>query len=233
MAENQIGIATAWAETRHYESQRADLEREAETARLDSRTREANMARQDATSARRDASSARNDADRARSQTERARSDAAAARVDTGIARDQAAAAQLEAEELQRQLVALKALSTDRGLVVTLGDVLFETAESSLKGGTTGDLDTLAGFLNRYGQRTVLIEGHTDSVGNDDSNMSLSQRRADAVMSYLVSRNVDRSRLSATGLGEGSPVASNDSNTGRQQNRRVEVIISNVDLLAR
>jgi len=235
MADHEVSIATAWAQARFYEDQRSDLQRQAETARLDSRTREADRARQDA-------NAARSDAGLARTQAERARSDASAARLDTDIARDQTAAARLdtdiargqtaaalrEAEELQRQLLELKALSTDRGLVVTLGDVLFETGQAALKGGTTADLDTLAGFLNRYADRTVLIEGHTDSIGSDDSNLGLSQRRADAVMAYLTSRNVAGSRLSATGLGESTPVATNDSATGRQQNRRVEVIISNM-----
>lgn len=249
MADTEVSIATAWAQARQYEDQRADLEREAENARLDSRTAEANQARQDATAARSaamvsesQADRARNDANAAQTQADRARDDAAAARLDTNIARDQTAAARRdtdvarsqtaaalqEAEDLQRQLTELEALSTDRGLVVTLGDVLFETGEASLKGGTTADLDTLAGFLNRYADRTVLIEGHTDSIGSDSSNLNLSQRRADAVMAYLVSRDVVGSRLSASGMGEAHPVASNDAGTGRQQNRRVEVIISNL-----
>lgn len=235
MADHEIGIATAWAQARLYEDQRTDLEREAETARLDSRTREADSARQDAIAARSAATVAQTQAERARRDaagarldTDIARDQAAAARLDTDIARGQTAAALQEAADLQRQLSELKALSTDRGIVVTLGDVLFETGQAALKGGTTGDLDTLAGFLNRYADRTVLIEGHTDSVGSDDSNLGLSQRRADAVLAYLVSRNVAGSRLSATGLGEARPVGTNDTGTGRQQNRRVEVIISNL-----
>jgi outer membrane protein OmpA-like peptidoglycan-associated protein len=73
----------------------------------------------------------------------------------------------------------------------------------------------------------VLIEGHTDDVGSDESNFNLSQRRANSVKSYLVGQGIESSRLSTSGLGEGSPVAGNDTSTGRQQNRRVEVIISN------
>jgi outer membrane protein OmpA-like peptidoglycan-associated protein len=74
----------------------------------------------------------------------------------------------------------------------------------------------------------VLIEGHTDNVGSDETNLNLSQRRANSVQSYLVSQGVNAARLSSSGLGEGSPVADNDTDTGRQQNRRVELIISNV-----
>jgi outer membrane protein OmpA-like peptidoglycan-associated protein len=78
----------------------------------------------------------------------------------------------------------------------------------------------------------VLIEGHTDSVGREESHYFLSQRRADSVKSYLVNRGVQANRLTTSGLGQGSPVASNDSATGRQQNRRVEVIISNIAKLS-
>ena len=111
--------------------------------------------------------------------------------------------------------------------MVTLGDVLFETGNSQLRGGIPNNLDKLADFLQRFDTRTVMIEGHTDSVGSDDSNMSLSQRRADSVQAYLVGQGVAAARISADGKGEGAPIADNESPTGRQQNRRVEVIISN------
>ena len=149
-----------------------------------------------------------------------ARSDAADARVDTEVARR-------EADDLQRQITELNAQATDRGLVVTLGDVLFTTGGSDLKGGATANLSKLAAFLNKYPDRTVAIEGHADNVGNEDYNLSLSQRRADSVKTYLVGEGVGSTRLDASGKGEVSPVAGNDSATGRQQNRRVEVIISN------
>jgi outer membrane protein OmpA-like peptidoglycan-associated protein len=110
---------------------------------------------------------------------------------------------------------------------VTLGDLLFETGKSDLKGGASSNLNKLAAFLNEYPDRSVLIEGHTDNVGSDETNFNLSQRRANSVQSYLVGRGVAASRLATSGLGEGSPVAGNDSATGRQQNRRVEIIISN------
>jgi outer membrane protein OmpA-like peptidoglycan-associated protein len=96
-----------------------------------------------------------------------------------------------------------------------------------------GNLSKLAMFLDEYPDRSVLIEGHTDDVGSDESNFNLSQRRANSVRSYLVEQGIESSRLSTTGLGEGSPVAGNDSSTGRQQNRRVEVIISNATTASR
>jgi outer membrane protein OmpA-like peptidoglycan-associated protein len=127
----------------------------------------------------------------------------------------------------------LNARETDRGLVVTLGDLLFETGKSDLKGGAAGNLNKLAAFLDEYPDRTVLIEGHTDDVGSEESNFNLSQRRANSVKSYLVGQGIQSARLSTSGLGEGSPVAGNDTSTGRQQNRRVEVIISNATTTSR
>lgn len=241
IADRKVDIARAQAQTRFHEDQRQALSERRETARLDARTREADSARSDARSARADAgiaqrqaSAARSDASAAQADASVARGDADSARGDAAAARSQAdsaridtAVAQQQSADLQAQISELNARSTDRGLVVTLGDVLFASGGSTLKGGTPGNLDKLAAFLNKYPDRTVVIEGHTDSVGSDDSNRGLSQRRADSVKSYLVRQGVASTRVTATGMGEGSPAATNDSATGRQQNRRVEVIISN------
>jgi outer membrane protein OmpA-like peptidoglycan-associated protein len=142
-------------------------------------------------------------------------------------ARVDADAAKLQAEELQRQIDLLEAEATDRGLVVTLGDVLFATDRADLKGGATSNLNRLVVFLNQYPTRNVAIEGHTDNTGSDDYNQSLSQRRAESVRSYLVQQGIGAQRLVASGMGESQPLAGNDTATGRQQNRRVEVIIDN------
>ncbi|MEX2352861.1 MAG: OmpA family protein [Gammaproteobacteria bacterium] len=206
IADMKVDIAQARAQGRLYEDQRVMLSQESETARLDSRTREADMAA-------RDARSARTEADIARSETD--------------IARAAADMARQEADDLQRQITELNARETDRGLVMTLGDVLFETGRSDLRGGSATNLDKLAVFLQKYQDRNVVIEGHTDSIGTDEYNYSLSQRRADSVRSYLVSQGVNSQRLATLGKGKGSPVASNETTTGRQQNRRVEIIISN------
>ncbi|TJY61015.1 OmpA family protein [Sinimarinibacterium sp. CAU 1509] len=207
IADRKVDTASATAKARLLEDQRKTLSQQRETARLDSRTREADHARSDATAAR---------------------ADATAARYQTDIARMEANGARQQADELQRQITELNARETDRGLVVTLGDVLFATGRSELRGGTPGDLGKLAAFLNKYPDRSVIIEGHTDSVGSENSNFSLSERRAASVKSYLVGQGVSSSRVTSTGKGEGSPVAGNDSTSGRAQNRRVEVIITNV-----
>lgn len=118
----------------------------------------------------------------------------------------------------------MHARETERGLVLTLGDVLFDIGQASLKPAARGHLQTIAAFLGAYPARTAIIEGHTDSMGRDDYNMSLSRERAFAVQSELVKLGVARSRLRIRGLGETWPVASNDDEAGRELNRRVEIV---------
>lgn len=141
-------------------------------------------------------------------------------------ARMQAEAAMQEAEALRQQLLDMDAKETERGMVITLGDVLFDTDKATLRGGAISALSKLVAFLVQNPDRGLVIEGHTDSVGDDAYNLDLSRRRADSVKAYLMKNGIDPGRMSATGLGESSPVSGNDSPTGRQQNRRVEVIIS-------
>jgi outer membrane protein OmpA-like peptidoglycan-associated protein len=140
--------------------------------------------------------------------------------------------AQADNEALRRQIADLNAKETERGIVVTLGDVLFETGKSQLKGGATANLAKLSSFLKAYPDRTLMIEGHTDNVGSEDSNLTLSQHRAESVRSYLLEQGISNNRLGAYGKGESSPVASNDSVSGRALNRRVEVIIANPSVSA-
>ena len=199
VAQRKVDIAEALAQARYAEQERAALASELDRARLEAREREADAARRDAQSAR----------------------------MEADTARSAAQSAQQQAAELQRAIDELRARPTDRGLVLTLGDVLFETGKADLKAGAITDLDRLADFLTKYPERSVSIEGHTDSVGSDDFNVGLSQRRAESVRSYLMRRGVDTSRVTTQGMGESVPVASNDTPGGRQQNRRVEIIVSN------
>ena len=159
--------------------------------------------------------------------SDRAHLDADIAREDARLARGDAEAARLKEEELKRQLDELNAKETERGIVITLGDVLFATGRAELTGGAPEGLRKLALFLGQYPDRNIVIEGHTDSIGSDNANLILSQRRADTVQSFLANQGVSTTRMRTVGLGEGSPIAGNDSATGRQQNRRVEVIIEN------
>jgi outer membrane protein OmpA-like peptidoglycan-associated protein len=242
MADRQVEIARAKATTRYTEDQRARFAAERDAARLAARTREADAARYDADRASAQADRAAADADRARADTARARADAERARADAAIAYNAAdAARRAEAEssadaarqaaDLQRQIDELQAEVTDRGLVLTLGDVLFTTGSAELQGGASNRLNKLVTFLNEYPERRVLIEGHTDSVGSSEYNQGLSQRRSESVKYYLTQQGIATQRISTSGMGKDQPVASNDSAAGRQQNRRVEIIIENPPLV--
>ncbi|TXI27375.1 MAG: DUF4398 domain-containing protein [Nitrosomonas oligotropha] len=141
-------------------------------------------------------------------------------------AKRQAEEARRQAEEAQRQLEELKAKKTDRGLVITLQDVLFRTNMAQLELSGLRTVHKLADFLKQYPERNVLIEGHTDSTGSDSYNQALSERRAHAVRMALLDSGISSSRIAARGYGESFPVASNDTAEHRQLNRRVEIILS-------
>lgn len=131
-----------------------------------------------------------------------------------------------ETERVQQELKDLQAKQTDRGLVLTLGDVLFDTGKATLKPGAYTTIDRLAQVLNSSHGSHVVIEGHTDSMGSDTMNQALSQQRALAVESALRERGVPADQIRSVGKGETTPVASNDTASGRQANRRVELIFS-------
>jgi outer membrane protein OmpA-like peptidoglycan-associated protein len=141
-------------------------------------------------------------------------------------ARGQAAATQAQLASAQQQLADLQAKQTDRGVVVTLGDVLFDTGQATLKPGADLAINRLATYLSSNPQTKVLIEGHTDSRGSDEYNEALSDRRARAVATALESRGIAAEQVQTMGRGKGYPVASNNTPEGRQQNRRVEIVFS-------
>lgn len=133
---------------------------------------------------------------------------------------------------LEQELVELKARETERGLVLTLGDVLFEYDRATLRPGAMQNLSRLAVFLRENPEKNLLIEGHTDSLGSDSYNRELSLQRAQAVESFLLQNGVDITRMITRGYGKSSPVASNDTEAGRQENRRVEIVILHTGDLA-
>lgn len=198
LASQRVEIAKAVAEKKVAEAQIQQATEERDQILLDARTREA----------------------------QRAQSEAARAQQQAQAATSQAQAATSQVQQLQQELAALQAKQTDRGLVLTLGDVLFETGKADLRPGALKNLYPLVTFLQKYPERRVVIEGHTDSVGSDAYNLDLSQHRADAVRDFLLQNGVNAAQMSTRGYGKASPVASNDTAEGRQQNRRVELIIS-------
>lgn len=142
-------------------------------------------------------------------------------------ARDlQIESAQADANALRLQLEALQAVSTDRGMVMTLGDVLFATGKADLQPGAMNTVDRLAVFLSEYPDKTVLIEGFTDNTGTDAFNQGLSERRAAAVESALIQAGVSPGRISTVGYGKARPIADNGTAEGRLRNRRVEIVIN-------
>lgn len=139
---------------------------------------------------------------------------------------DAETATRMAADALRLQIVALDARQTERGMVVTIGDLLFGSGRTALQEGTQPSVDRLAAFLQQNPEQSALIEGFTDSVGATESNQRLSEARAEAVRQALIVRGVGAQRLTAQGFGEAYPVAANDSDAGRQSNRRVEVVLS-------
>ena len=142
------------------------------------------------------------------------------------VVKDKAAMAESRADILEQRLAELEAEKTERGLVITLQDVLFDVDRAELKPGAYHTIDNLAAFMRDYPDRRVRIEGFTDSTGSDSYNQQLSESRAYAVRNALEQAGVDSSRIEVRGYGEAYPVATNDTGEGRQLNRRVEVLIS-------
>lgn len=140
--------------------------------------------------------------------------------------RRQATASQARVDSLETELADLKLKKTERGLVLTLGDVMFDTGQSTLKPGAYATLDRLATALRQQSARKVLIEGHTDNVGSSENNQGLSERRAQSVERGLMQRGVERSQITTLGKGEDFPIAGNETAAGRQSNRRVELIFT-------
>jgi len=181
-----------------------------------------------------EAERAKRETERAMGEAERARMAAAADVERAAIAKRQAdaeaakaAKAKAESDKLMKELASLKAQQTERGIVLTIGDVLFATGKADLSASAKKSVGTLAEFLQENPNRNVLIEGHTDSVGADDYNLALSQRRADSVKDDLLENAIYAGRITAVGYGKKFPVASNDTKAGKAQNRRVDVVILN------
>lgn len=175
--------------------------------------------------ARARAETERQAAEHARLEALAERSAAEQARLDAYYAQREAEAAQQELDKMRALLAELEARQTERGLVITLGDVLFEVDRAELKPGAQRNLDKLVEALTAHPEAVLAIEGHTDSTGTREYNLGLSQRRAEAVMGYLAARGIARERMRSAGLGPDYPVASNADAAGRQQNRRVEIVI--------
>jgi outer membrane protein OmpA-like peptidoglycan-associated protein len=200
-------------------------------AYLARRHADAGQARVDEARARQEVAKAQDDRNRillqARSrEAQNAQANAQVAQANAEAAQNQAQAAQQQLQSTQKQLQDLQAKQTGRGMVLTLGDVLFDTNKATLKPGADQRIDRLATFLQKNPNERLIIEGYTDSTGSEDYNQELSQRRAQSVADVLAGQGVPASRYQVVGKGQALPVATNATPAGRQQNRRVEVVFS-------
>lgn len=202
MTIQRVTIAEETAKNRAAQETTARAAAERDKMRLALRTNEADTANRNLAQSERENALRAADAQRER--------DAAAAQV----------------SDLEAQLKELNAEKTDRGMVVTLGDVLFDTGKSELLPGSRNNLTKLAEVMKNNPETTALVEGHTDSVGSASFNYSLSQRRADSVRDALVNMGVKNDRLSTRAHGPDMPKADNGSAAGRQMNRRVEIVFT-------
>ncbi len=252
MAASQASSATALsaqadAATRREEQAQSDTARaQAAKARAESDTVNAQAANAQAQS---DAAKARNDAADAQAATARTQSDMAASQASSATAlsaaradADQSRAATLKAQQAAQQAetdkVAIRAKlseqlnsilqtrDTARGLIVSMSDVLFDTGKYSLKPGAREKLAKVAGILLSYPGLNIEVGGYTDNMGGNAMNQTLSENRAGSVRDYLVEQGVSSNSVSARGFGNTLPVSSNNNSAGRQQNRRVELLVS-------
>ncbi|MCH8623007.1 OmpA family protein [Undibacterium sp. TS12] len=215
VAKQKIAVAQEMSKQKMAETSIADAAKARDQIRLDQRTNEAEKARIQAEQAKLAAQIAQAEALDAqkRAQEEQAKS--------------------LEAQNrnamLEAQLAELKAKTTERGIVITLGDVLFGIDQAKLNPTGMRTVQKLADILQNNMQRTVLVEGHTDNTGSRSHNQDLSERRASAVRSALMLMGVGRDRIAVRGYGDMYPAIDNNTAQNRQLNRRVEIILSDAD----
>ncbi len=193
---------------------------------LQARTADANRAEQNASKEKAAALNAMEDAKAQKAAALKAMEEAKAQKAAAESAMAEAAAANDKSLKLEKEIAELKAIKADRGLVITLGDVVFDVNKADLKAGGVSAVGKLVAFLNEYPARRVMIEGFTDSTGELEYNQALSERRALAVRQVLQTKGIESARTDFKGYGEDFPVATNETAAGRQMNRRVEIIIS-------
>lgn len=203
--------------------------REAERALLQSEA-----AREETERTRMEAMTAEELREEAARREQQAREEAAAARrlaeaqaSEIQLARREAELATEAAQSMQRRLDYLELRETDRGVVVTLGDVLFASGETTLQPQARNQLDDVVKLVQGEPDKQIRIEGHTDSTGSSSANMRISRLRAEAVRDALIEQGISGDRIQAVGMGEDFPIASNETAEGRRKNRRVDVILLN------
>ena len=246
MADRRIQIARTMAEREQHEQMLDKLEKQRSSMLIRASQLEADQARMEAERARLLVATTSEEAQRAREEKEdalqkeaesaraaqlsaeeadQARRLAASRASEAEYARREADLASQQISSLTRQLENLQLRKTESGVVVTLGDVLFASGKAQLVEGGRSSLEEVVDLLQTEPDKKIRVEGHTDSQGDAEANLQLSAQRADAVREALISLGVSSDRISSLGMGEDFPIASNDDEAGRAQNRRVDVIL--------
>jgi len=239
LAERRVDIAYAAAQAAEQERRLAELDREHDRILLEASQREVQRARLEAEKQRMESELRAEEAERLRAQGEQSAQEAETARAQAEqtqrmfdaqakaaeLARKEAQLAEATAGDLRKRLQNLRPTRGMQGMQMTLDDIAFAPGQGGLRPEAKASLGQLVAFVNRDRSKPIRIEGHTDSRGTASTNQVLSQRRADAVRDALIAAGVAANRISSVGLGEGQPVAGNDSEEGRARNRRVDVII--------
>jgi outer membrane protein OmpA-like peptidoglycan-associated protein len=251
VAQDQRDAAQSEAErvTRNAETARLDAQNQADRLKRDNdarlaaaqaeadRLKSANDAQRSAARAQAQRLQEQNAAQAAATRDEAARlkleNDAqrAAAQADLDRAARESAQAEIEKAELRARLLQqfsaiLETRDSARGLIVNMSDVLFDTAKFTLRPAAREKLAKVAGVVSGHPGLTLEVEGHTDNVGSDEYNQQLSEQRGEAVRDYLTGQGVAQNLVTSRGFGESQPSASNENSAGRQQNRRVELVVS-------
>lgn len=246
MADRRVQIARAMAQTEQLEDELNRLEGEKSAMLVRASQLEAERARMEAEQARmisqataEDAERARREADlaqereeesartavQAREEADQAKALAASSVTAADLARREAELASQQADSLRRQLENLQLRQTESGVVVTLGDVLFESGQTELKPEAQTSLAEVVDLLQSEPDKKIRIEGHTDATGDAATNLKISEQRANHVLDALVALGVDPLRVTTTGMGEDFPIATNETEEGRSRNRRVDIIL--------
>lgn len=219
LAKQKIALTQEVAKQKSAEAAVASAGKMRDQMRLDQRTNEADQAKASAEQSKLAAQAAQVDAIDAKRKADLAQSQAAQAQRETQEA-------QMRASQLEAQLADLAAKKTQRGIIITLGDVLFGTDLARLNSEGMRSAQKLANVLQENPRRTVLVEGFTDSTGTAAHNQELSERRSGSVRSALLELGVAADRVAVRGYGQSYPVAANDTAQNRQLNRRVEIVLS-------
>jgi outer membrane protein OmpA-like peptidoglycan-associated protein len=239
LAERRVDIAYAAAQLAAAQRQLDELDREHDRILVEASRREAERARLEAEKQRMQSLLQAEEAERLRALEEQNAQEAEAAKAraeqaqrlaeaqakEAELARKEARLAEAAAADLRRHLENLRATRGAQGMQMTIGDFAFALGRADLRPEAKASLGKLVAFVNQDPRKPIRIEGHTDSSGNANANLRLSQRRADAVRDALIAAGVAANRITSVGLGDSQPIADNDTEEGRARNRRVDVIV--------